>query len=272
MNQYKHTGEAPSSGVLMALSAGIAAALLLSVPYAYITVYIPFIYLNVLAVVGFGMGIGICISKVARVGMVQSPAVVMLVGIVCACAAEYFNWVAWIFALTRQDVLVFNPTGILHIAGAVLKEGTWGMTGDEPVKGVFLLIVWVIEFGIIIWFAAAIARGGITDWFCCPECKKWFDTATKSIAYELPGDLDGVVSRLKQLDFNALKELRRLDEINHSKFLTLELYFCPQCVKFGCFSLNSIELIQKKKEVETKTVNLIEKVLLPVERLSELIS
>jgi hypothetical protein len=151
-----------------------------------------------------------------------------------------------------------------------MEEGTWGMTSGDNVAGLELACVWIAEGLMIVGGSIYMARGGLTSYICCPDCTVWFKDPTKTMSYEMPEDLDKVVHDLKGLN---LKTLHHLTPLTGQKPASLEfdIFFCPACSTFGCFDLQTVELIQKKKKVETKKAKLIDRLLLPKEGLADLL-
>lgn len=266
---YQYSGAVTGAGVVMGLVAGCVAAIILSIPYGYITVFIPFIYLNLIATAGFGALVGLCAGWGARKGNMQNAAMYVVVGLIPGILAEYCNWVYWIFIHSEHQFLITNPLAIVAIAKEVMKEGTWGLSSGGNVTGMFLCVIWVAEAVIIIGGAAWLSLIQLTSYICCPDCTVWFKDATKTLSYDLPADVNHVVSELKGLNFKVLQELEP-QKPDKSKFLTLEIYFCPKCSKFGCFDLAQVELEQKKDKVEEKKTELIKRQLFPKEGLAAL--
>ena len=267
---YRYSGKVTPVGVVFGLVCGCVAAVVLSIPYGYITAFIPFIYLNLIATLGLGALVGLCAGWGARKGNLQNPALYVLIGLIAGLLAEYCNWVYWIFILSEHQVVIEHPAGLVVIAKEVMKEGTWGMTSGGNVTGVFLALVWACEGVMIVGASAVLAYLGLATYICCPDCTVWFKDPTKTLSYEVPEDPDQLIADLEALNFGALKNLepRRTGK---SVFLRLEIYFCPKCSQFGCFDLKLIELEQKKDKIEEKATDLIERQLFPKGGLAELV-
>ncbi|MBT3381673.1 MAG: hypothetical protein HN742_35615 [Lentisphaerae bacterium] len=271
MTHFRHSGQITVAGILMGLALGSLAALLLSIPYAYITVYVPFVFLNIIATAALGGLTGLCAAKAARKGDLQSPAAYVTIGLVVGVAAEFWNWVFWIFAISRQELLTFQPSVIVAVARNILPEGTWGMSSGTNITGIPLLCVWVVEGAIIIIACAAAALEGLKSYLCCPKCTTWFNTATKTLTYDVPAALPDVVDEFSRLQFACLADLQPVEAAGADRYLQLDLFFCPECSEFGCFSFTSVEMVKKKDKTEKKEDALIDKQLLPMEQLSELL-
>src|SRR4051812_20328918 len=76
---YQHSGAVTFLGPLLGFAAGIPAAILLGVAYAYADAYIPIIYLNLLLALAFGAGVAFVPAWVMRWGKVRNVPVALTV-------------------------------------------------------------------------------------------------------------------------------------------------------------------------------------------------
>jgi|ETNmetMinimDraft_30_1059905.scaffolds.fasta_scaffold86077_1 uncharacterized membrane protein YeaQ/YmgE (transglycosylase-associated protein family) len=233
---YQYSGKVTPQGIVLGLVAGCAAAAVLCIPYAYITIFIPLVFFNVVATIILGMIAGMCAGWGGRKGNMQSAAMYVVVGLIVGLVAEYLNWVLWVFVFSGHEAVVLSPMHLLNIARVVMEEGTWGMTSGDNVAGLELACVWIAEGLMIVGGSIYMARGGLTSYICCPDCTVWFKDPTKTMSYEMPEDLDKVVHDLKGLN---LKTLHHLTPLTGQKPASLEfdIFFCPACSTFGCFDL-----------------------------------
>ena len=268
---YQYSGKITLNGCVISVVLGALTACVLGLAYGYMTVWVPFIYVNLLATIGLGAGSGLAAGKGAKMGKLQSPAMYVAIGLLVGLAGEYFNWVWWIFALSRQELLTFNPEYVFRVAREILQKGTWGIGGEAPLAGLPLLCVWIVEGLIIIGAAVAMCLHTLKSSICCSRCETWFDEPHMTCTYARPTVLESVVSNLKTLNFSCLNGLERLTERPFPKtFLNLEIYLCPGCRKFACFSLILVEMVTKGKKTEMKKTRQINRQLLTRETLEEL--
>lgn len=273
MTTYQYSGRITVHGLLMGLVFGIASACILGCAYGYVTVWVPFMYVNFLATIGLGWGTGLAAAKGARMGKLQSHMIYLFIGLIVGLAAEYFNWVWWIFALSRQEHLLFNPVHIVQVARVVLQDGTWGMSEDVPVFGIPLLCVWVVEAGIIIGTAVATCVHGLKSYICCPQCEHWIETPEMTFSFTGPEIIESVVSRLRKLEFSCFDDMQILTETPYpDAFYNLDLFACPSCRHFYCFSFTQVEIQSRKKKAEKKETCLIHRQLLSLDTLQELMA
>src|SRR5512146_3526374 len=112
---YSHSGKFEILGLVYMLVFGAAGALVLGLIYAYATDYIPLVYLNMLLVIGYGCGVGACVHFGAKFGKVRNGKLLLLGGFAAGLMAEYTNWVWWVLAYTKQEVLVFMPADLWQV-------------------------------------------------------------------------------------------------------------------------------------------------------------
>ncbi len=189
---YQPSGKMPLTGVLLLLVGGCAAAVPLSVIYVLAIRYIPFVYLNLLAVAGFGIGFGLLVAKLAAVGRLRSPALAGALGLVAGCLATWLEWVFFAaFIVHNGDEVplvpayfgfLINPRALGAFARLAAEHGTWSMKDGDPVKGIVLIAIWIAEALVIVVPAVIFARGQAARPFS-ELLQRW------AISTKLPGRL-----------------------------------------------------------------------------------
>jgi len=279
-NQYRHSGRITGGGLILGFIFGCLAAAVLSVPYAYATLKIP-PELNLLVSGLYGALVGLAVGKGARTGGLEAPWLYAVLGLAAGLVAGYFNWVSWIFAESRQTVVALRPNDIVQIAAMCMKEGTmkdgaWGIPA-QALTGFPLLLIWIAEAALIAGFSVGVALSYIRSFLRCPQCRTWFSKPSQTLAYGMPAQPEMLVDELRQLHFRSLFSLpNRTDRRDPAPFLSLELFFCPTCSRFGCFTLKKTRVFVKPDKTGHETIHRKEKVLLrhlliPVEHLAELL-
>ncbi len=250
MQFYRHSGRCGMWGVPVAAGVGVVTALVLGAVYAYGTNWIPFIYLNALLTVGFGLAVGAAVAWGARAGKIRSMPIAVMVGGVVGVLAIYF---AWVFDPMARVEIVDQPIWDLQTLWAYMKlgydEGFWsiGQHGGE-VKGVFLAGVWAVEAVIIIGVAALTVRGLLGTRPFCETCNRW-TTVEKGVALlSLTGDegVDAKLNRLMEGDLGALSEFYQGAE-SEPAVLRLDLATCADCPTCNYVTATLVRLVEKKK-------------------------
>ncbi|EIW94093.1 hypothetical protein HMPREF1321_0403 [Capnocytophaga sp. oral taxon 412 str. F0487] len=170
-NYYKPSGKfSPISFVYFILVCTIVLPILATI-YAYLIWYIPIIYLNFLVTFGFGFAIAFTVGYlVVRLGKVRNYGLAILFALIASLVAYYLQWVVWAdLAINTSEVygnkqigvavsnvqieqllyLLGHPSDLFGLIGLINEEGTWAIKGNT-VSGVFLTIIWVIEFLVIV--------------------------------------------------------------------------------------------------------------------------
>ncbi len=260
---YKHSGQTPVASILLAGLAGIAAGIVAAVIYAYAIEYIPFIKLRFLLTVGFGAVVGGVTAMIAKAGKVRSTAVVLAMVGVCTLVAFYFAWVFWVKAVVDRygggelhvslSTLITSPNELLDWVKGLNESGTWSMSKSdkENVKGGFLTVIWLIEFGSILGFAlitgASLARADIF----CEKCNRWCGKATTARTLGA-GDVNKARSTLEAHDWTYLSSLGPPNE-NH--FWQANVESCPNCGELHALTIKETKVTRDKKGKITANAN-----------------
>lgn len=151
---YRHSGQSPALGLLIAIGLGTILAIILGFVYNFLIVIIPIVYINFFFTVGFGAVLGYGIKFFSRFSKIRNHRqTIMLAGIVGGIGF-YFQWIAYFVFLSSgehsfqayQDNfdLFYNPLLFTELILQLNKIGSWEMFGimftDFP-----LWIIWGLE-------------------------------------------------------------------------------------------------------------------------------
>jgi hypothetical protein len=242
METYQRSGKIPTLGAMLVLIIGSLVAAITAVIYTYATIYIPIIYLNVVITLGFGFLVGYGVGKAAKFGKVRNVGFVIVMAVFCGLIGIYMEWVTTLYAFLGDDIGLhaFSPLAIWFMVQFLYTEGSWGMTGNANVTGVFLAIIWVIEIGMIMVPAVltAISVGGLQPF--CEACSRW-TTTEKGIKRLQPGGGDDMWDKVLAGDLIPLDALVRASgqEQTHIRF---DLASCPECAGSDYLT---IQVVQK---------------------------
>ena len=174
LNYYKPSGKiSPLAFVILLLVCAVIMPIL-GVIYAYATWYIPIVYINFLITIVFGISISFVIGHLLiKLGKIRNYTLSVLFAIIASLVAYYSQWVVWVdLVLNSGEVygneqiglsvsniqfeqllyLATHPSDLIDLILLINKEGTWGIKG-MTVSGVFLGIIWLIEFAVIMFFS-----------------------------------------------------------------------------------------------------------------------
>ena len=258
---YKPSGKFSPSFILFFLLVSLIAFPLLGLIYAYCIWYIPFIYINFFITLGFGFLVALCVNKVViRKGKVRNPILALFIGFFAGIVALYFHWSVWIdlvinagesygsdrIGVTVSNIeflqvfsLIFQPSMVFEYIGMVNEFGTWGIRG-ATVSGVFLWVIWAIEFVIVV---------GVSSFLPYLESKKPFSESTNSWYEEIT---------LPALSFIENKEqlIADITSNNHSGFDFLNKEVNKESDSHSVFTLYKSKSGKNYLTIDNKTSSL----------------
>jgi hypothetical protein len=157
----------------------------LSLGYSYVLVNLPFVQLNFIFTLLYGILSGIFTGALVNRYRVRKPLVVNLVSLLVGLSSVYSSWVVWIYAQSGLYKTVgtiallqlgSKPGELLMLAGDRNLQGVWSIWGYKP-TGLLLWILWALEGIVISCLTTAVASlyaeifGGICCEFCGAECQ-----------------------------------------------------------------------------------------------------
>jgi len=256
MESYKHSGAVPPVGALITLLAGCVTAAILGVVYSYAIVYIPFIYVNILVTVGFGLALGFAVGWAGKAGKIRNNVALGCLGLLSGVVGLYVAWASDAKARLDDGVWAFNPSLLQDYIGFFYDQGMWSVFGDEPVSGVMLAVVWLIEAVIIVGGAGVIAFGMNADTPFCERCDTWADVHEGVSRLAIDGD-DSSIQRLTDGELEALGDFTRTKK-STMPHLRLDLANCSTCKDTNYLSIVVVsEKVNDKGETSTSEDSLL---------------
>lgn len=249
---YEPSGVVTFRGLLLIVIGGALGAVVLGALYGYAILYIPWIYFAVLLPCLFGAGVGAAVGYGARFGHTRSPGFSGFFGLIFGILAWYCGWVSWIFALSKQQTLVFSPAQILEVMKSIVPQGTWGLS-QVNVTGWVLIVLWILEALATIGIAMLLAMGMNSDPYC-EQCRKWIDKHGQ--VYQLQPTTDPEKLKREILsDVSFLRNLKMKSKTFLSgtkNYLEAEITQCPFCRVFTLLTLRKVEVLERGKGKENK--------------------
>ncbi len=274
---YRPSGKTPLTGALLLLVGAAAAALPLGIVYVLAVRYIPFIYLNLLAVVGFGFGFAVLVARLARFGKVRAPLTATALGFAAGCAATWLQWVFFAaFIVHRGDEVpliqayldfLTHPAALGAFMRLAAEHGTWSMKDGAPVTGVILVLIWIVESLVIVVPAAMFARG---------QTEKPFSEALQQWARcdKLPGRLPFFADRAAtraRLEGGDLMPLVTNEPAAGIQYAALELWRVDGDPSCSYLSVANVTVsIDKKGRTQTATNPIVTHLRVPAELAKQL--
>ncbi len=249
---YQPTAGIPIRGLLLGSIAAVIAGALCGPAYAFATVHIPIVQINILLTILFGAVVGFVIGSALRAGRTQKPAVGVVFVAGGALFAYWVHWMFWFYALAlRADIPGVSPVDwllppfLLEDITAVYDVGTWSMRSGDAVSGLALGGVWLAEaalfFGTALITGAAQLGGGVL----CARCDKWCEAPSIFQLHIDPAQESEVVTRTNGQDWAAL--LQPLAHPNANHFHEVVIHRCPECRETNTLTLSAVSLTLDKQ-------------------------
>lgn len=275
------------------LLAGIAASIGLAFLYQMSLDWIPFVFVSVLITCGLGIVLATLGGLIVKVGHVRSITIGALIGIclatTCLSAKYWFQYQRDIDVRTTS-MLGDNripETKRPQVREMVKRELTWkkhiqdrtgfgwnidrGGGGGLPIKGGFVYLVWLIEAGIIYYFAVATPTNAAGEPYS-EQTNRW--ASESQIIMTLPVTDKEMVAKI-----TTAKSVDELLEIPIPK--------TDQSNRFAVYTVNSIPgeemedaylsvdlltySVNDKGEEENKAQALVRHAVLPTEKREQLV-
>jgi hypothetical protein len=247
METYRHSGKFSMLGIVLASCVGCVSAIVLGVVYSFAIVYIPFVYLNFLITCIFGFVLGGIIGWCARIGKIRDNFIVTAYSFVMSCIGLYFAWGADLIARLGFDLGFhsFEPTVIYKYIVWFYENGTWGIghgVGNQGqvnnITGIFLLIIWLAEAGLVIGITIGTARKILSSRPFCEYCNQWTGIEKGVRKLSLQG-ADEALKRLLTGDLTSLGDFTR--SVGEAAYLQLDLAACSTCSQSNFLTLQTIQ-------------------------------
>lgn len=245
LEEYRASGIVPPSAVLGGMVSGLISALILGPLYATIIYHNPFIYLNVVATVFFGLTMGVMVNVTMRERRSRNAKANGGVALLMTAIAYALSWIFWV-GWTIHGLENFTWTGYLGALdisalfewiGRFHEHGTWGLSrrSAAPVSGHLLTLIWSLE-AIIIFGLAAFSGVGSEEVFC-ERCKAWSEPREEPIVvFGGAGKEERIEGRLRTGDFSFLSEATPIGDEKKAHY-SLVLSECESCSQTNAISL-----------------------------------
>jgi hypothetical protein len=251
---YRHSGKFSPHGLALALIVPIAAGFPLGYVYAYLIKWIPFIYLNVFIVAGYGGVVGFLAGWMLKIGKVRNNTLATLCGLLAGIVGLYMGWNGHVHAYFEGAPIFCLPAEILKGMKYLYEHGSWTLKG-EMVTGIVLAIVWGIEALMIISLSTLVSYVMISGSPFCERTESWLDQEKKISTME-PFTQPAQLEAFKAGELNPLFQARAKRE-GASTFGRLTIKHSPKCEEFFTVTIANVTVnVDKKGKVTEKAQQL----------------
>jgi hypothetical protein len=275
---YRHSGRAPIPGIVGGLATGILAAIVLSLIYAYVILYIPIIgYVTFILTALCGCGVGFAMGTVLSLGKVRNNTVAMSLGVAVGLVTLWASWVFYVYALLHRGGreseatmlgIALNPDAMWEVIRQVNDVGAWSFKSFRPTGGV-LWAFWLGEAVIIVGGATIAAWAVIAGSPFCERCEQWCEE-TKGVGTCNEGEPTQLKQHLEQKRFEILETLGAVLPTAKSWY-RWDLASCKDCGATNTLSIQKMTLEVEKGKPKTNSVEVIGKLLLAPDEVAPLI-
>jgi hypothetical protein len=268
MQKYSHSGIIPIGGALLCLVGSAVATALVAVVYALIIRFIPFVYLNFLATLGFGLAMGFMVAVLGKFGKIRSKAFILFAWLLTLAVGYYVYWGAtiWTHEGLGLGLRVFEPREIISFAEHLFQFGSWGIFGAQAVTGWFLVAFWLGEIGCLGWFSYMVALAEVDQPFC-EICNQWTETEKGVAMFNATGS-EPEWDNLKLGDYSALTRLPMLAS-SQPNYVRVDVEHCPQCGNSNFLNIYTVQVKVDDEGAETTTeTKIISNVILSQDQLT----
>jgi hypothetical protein len=254
--EYKLSGK---SGYLfiVGLLLGPILMVLLSIIYAYIDVYNPFIYVTILVFIGLFLGILLIQKMVIRLSKCRNINSSIIYGILTGLFGLYSIWCAFIYVMFQRENIpidlydiILSPSLVYNTANNLSILGLYEIFGIS-IKGGLLWFIWIVEAIGIIGAGAIGGFAAIHEEVFCEDCNKW--------ARELNDDIRLAIENRdeakKIIDTDIEKILSfEIQENLNTEHIKVNLHQCSKCQNTNTVNVDFITYeTNQKGEVKEKS-------------------
>lgn len=268
---YKHSGQFSISGLLFGLVVGTLIACLAGFIYAYLILYIPFIYINFFITAGFGGIAGGAAAMLLKKRHVRSTPVALAVTLAVTTLAYYFSWTVWMWAAMRRgdaDLgfaqlvgLALQPGFAWELVTKINEVGAWSIRSYIP-TGAALWGAWAIEAAIVYGVSLMVAFNAMEEEPYCESCAVWCEKKA-GVLKAATQNVDEFRQRMEAKDFRYLEGLGA-PSADCADWQQVDIFSCPKCANLNTLEAKRITVTVEKDKKKEQSADLMSHLLLSV--------
>jgi len=246
------------NGLLLMPIVGVACAAVLGVAYGYINNYNPLVYIQAIATVFYGLGIGYALAKAIEWSKCRSAGATFAIAAATGFFALYAAWVAFEYALISRSLSageegptlfqLFSSPGVVWSVAWEINETGWFtlFRSKTQLSGIILTLFWIVEAAIIVGATVIIPLGFVREHVFCEDCSVWCKEKKDLARFGLARS-SGVKQRLTEGDLTALGELPTEKVLLHQPYIRVDSQRCEQCNNTAAFTAKEVTPEQDKE-------------------------
>jgi hypothetical protein len=242
------------AGLLLSLLVSLPGIFALAFGYSYSLLWLPFVHLNFILTIVYGVLTGITIGFALKRCRVWRMGMVGLGGFLAGLVADHLSWVVWLQSYSHWSggwtslfSLLFSPLRVWNRLQFLSQSGSWAL-GGYVAKGWVLWLVWSLE-GILITALSFLSAGiYLAGSKACEVCASEMTDQRGVADLRSQGrDPEELKRRLEARDFAFLKALGAARNSPQSLWLSLR-----RCT--GCRERNTLEASIVTKAVDPQGI------------------
>ncbi|MEE8167042.1 MAG: hypothetical protein V3T64_15860 [Myxococcota bacterium] len=245
---YEHSGRFTITGLVSMLAGAAVAAPVVGYAYGYLVAINPFIYVNFLATLRAGCGVGIAVGQAAKWGQTRNFAVAGVMGAFAGAALLYVQWSATL-AYYETEPSLGEPLLMWEQITMLASLERWTIFGVSPGSWGFAAI-WGIE-GLMLMSGATLLSIGLLDEPYCERCRQWTEVDQVVEPFDYVTGVEHLSARLDRGDVDVLKAFEKI-EVSRRRYSQLELINCSSCHDLRIVNIKNIEIKLDRDEGEEK--------------------
>lgn len=272
---YEPSKKMPLGGIGLLLVGGVIAAAALALVYIYAVWYIPFVYVNFILCIGFGVLLGAALAQLVRLGKLRNPGAVGLLALGLGLVAVYLEWAVYLTLLLNSETtgtgsnadtttsfsfstlvgLLLSPGLMLDAMKELNATGSWSLKGATP-SGIFLALIWLMEAAVIVGGAYLLAHSQATEPFS-EVSQEWADEETLAHPVGYAHDPNTTRSALETGQFQHLAPYAGQE--GEDKFARVQLHCAPNDPACHYLTLQNVSRTLDKKGKPTEATTTVVK-------------
>ncbi len=245
---YSHSGKFKAHAPIVLLFGVGLCSILLGAAYGIGNYYCPSVWISLFLPFGVGLAVGGMVYLVAKWTHIRNMTMVIVSGLVFGLLLEYTAFVAWVFAISEWEFIIYKPQDLRGLLAFLAVDGVWEIFG-YVFKGAMLYVAWAVELVIILGCAAILPWVLLSPKAYCESCKRWITDHKSVLPFEVIKDPVAFKAQLERGEFAILGSLAGVP-YSAPEYTSYDLSHCPSC---NNLHLLSIETVSTTLDAEGKT-------------------
>lgn len=220
---YQRSGGFSPVAVMIWLVIGLGISFGAGFAYAYLSDWIPLIWLRIFFIIGLAIAAGIALGFIKSMGKVRNRGLMILLGLIIGSATTWAQWVAYFHAQSDPGVWIVNPAHILEILQRMGAVGVWEVFDWQP-TGWALYSFWIAEAGCVFLGTFLIGIGALDDPFC-EVTDAWAEAKQVIQPLAVPQDLKAFVDAVAHDPVGRLSDWPEPDDDDEPAFLRARISY-----------------------------------------------